>query len=297
MKASKKQSELELHLVGGAAKLDSDGTQVISSPLRDGNDLEYVSIKPVKGLAASFSRLDSPRKIGEFAAEYGLLHVSIPKNPLVAEFFWPPTPRYPLPRDHRRAGSTESLVLWEEYASAMRELLGVYNILKRGKTNPSFDMEGRLLDVFAIEQEEDTSRLCSVVWRKNGGFTGVFLDTERDTSLPATAALVLASVTARMIEGGVYLTHKALSSAEDSLFGYRVIEKHCTVSPLAAAFYDLWEMITEQRPIITCEYCGRVIEKSGRRKYCDNLCRQAAYERRKKALPDSPEPHPKPDCI
>ena len=40
--------------------------------------------------------------------------------------------------------------------------------------------------------------------------------------------------------------------------------------------------VTEDTGVIRCGFCNRVIERSGRRKYCDGACRVAAHRLRKK---------------
>ncbi|MCL6560227.1 MAG: hypothetical protein K6U74_15825, partial [Firmicutes bacterium] len=69
---------------------------------------------------------------------------------------------------------------------------------------------------------------------------------------------------------------------KDAAIGYRIGEIRTTPYLLAAIYYDLWELITDNRPIITCGNCGLPIEKSGRRDYCNDACKQAAYRKRRK---------------
>jgi len=40
------------------------------------------------------------------------------------------------------------------------------------------------------------------------------------------------------------------------------------------------DKVTDNRSVIRCEYCGSPLKKIGRRKFCDNACKQAAYRER-----------------
>lgn len=260
--------------------------------------LEIVEI-PVGGLAERFARLETREDIDAFAREFGPLGLAWKQpweQPGKADY---PTKfsRFPCPR-------REKLSHWLYHIATVRRLLRIYYILKRAKRNRDYDAEEALGKVIRLErhyrvshhgklqnngeyswsEERVATGFYRVVWAEDGTDAGVMVgeDEEELVSSLEIAAFVLASVISRNIEGGIRLIYDDIVPAKDAEIGFRITERKYTQYLLAAIYYDLWEMVTEGRPVITCEFCGKVIEKTGRRKYCDDACKQAAYRERKR---------------
>lgn len=292
-----KSSGLTLYWTEHMGKVDEMAGVVEVSLMGSSRILEEVAPgvmalkeKPVRGLSERFSKIETPRDICRFAAEYGLLGIA--NNESNASGVYPPPPNY---------GETyrEPLSAWLEHAEIMRRLRRIYYILKRNQNDSFYDAEGQLLhiikfkpkynvtnhgtksnDSFAWRVQEQPTLLLDIVWANDGRHTGVVLDEE----VPPleSAAIVLASVAGRMLQGGIHLGYGRAVPVQDAPLGYRINERRYTYSPLAAAYYDLWEMVTEGRGVLTCGFCNRVIEKSNGRKYCNNAHKQSAYRLRKK---------------
>lgn len=257
----------------------------------------YRNTKQVRGLAERFSRLDSPEDIRDFVSEYGLLGLS-PQESEEALCITPP--KYSaLPLGIET--DSEPISLWFKHIKIMRRLLRLYHTLKRGKKDSFFDTESKLYEIISIKRPSWFVPACItkkndqfiptlkevpwpsnwIIWAEDGEFTGIKLDLNNEASMEDIAALVLSSITSHMLQGGIHLEYGNVIPAKDAPLGYRITERLYTFSPLAAAYYDLWEIITEDRPVITCGFCGRPIEKTGRRGYCNDACKQAAYRIRK----------------
>jgi len=289
---------LTFHWNGYKAEVDERAGEVVAvtPPLRREilpGLMQQGEEKSIRGLSERFSKIKTEKDISEFAAEYGLLGIVANKpEDSSTEYFPDLSPNY-------TETTREPLSLWREHAEVMRRLLSIYYHLKRGKGDSFYDTEDRLFDVLRLtkrynivehitEKDGKVSKevraqavpLVNVVWAEDGKHTGSIMDQE--VSLIEASAILLASITGRMLQGGIHIGYGRVVEAKDTPFGYRISETRYTHSPLAAAYYDLWEMVTEDRGVITCGFCNRVIERSGRRKYCNNLCRQAAYEKRKR---------------
>lgn len=295
-----KPSNLTFHWMGYSAKVDETAGEVVidTSPLMrelHPGMMQQGEVKPVRGLANRFSQIETIEDVNEFAGEYGLLGlVAEQPHDSAAKYFPGLSPKY---SEIARIPKSEPVSLWFGYAELMRRLLRVYYILDRGKRDPSYDTEGSLLEILSLEPRRNivtystteggkTTRgariesvpFCNVVWVTDGKLTGGIV--EEETSLLDAAACALASITGTMLQGGIHLEYRDVVEAKDARLGYRISETRCTYWPLAAAFYDLWEMVIEDRAVTTCGFCGRVIEKSGRREYCNDAHKQAAYRLR-----------------
>lgn len=306
-------SNLAFWWLGYVAQVDETASEVVTNALPlsvepHSGMIKQGGEKPVRGLAVRFAGIHTIRDVNEFAGEYGLLgvdpkglelyeedrHLGLPESLPEYRLLEFDTTDSVLPRTRT---TKEPVLLWLDYAELMRRLIRIYDILKRGKQHDIVDIEDKLSDVIALKplrtlaihanvtgskttvaaKGQDVP-FCEVVWVDDGRRAGNMVD--QDVTIVDAAAYTLAGITSSMLQGGIHLGYDTVMHSRDALLGYRISESRYTYSPLAAAFYDLWEMITESRPISTCEACGRPIEASYGRKYCDNgACRQAKYDR------------------
>jgi len=245
----------------------------------------------VRGLATRFARLERPEDINRFAGECGLLGL-----------LWAPIAPDENPHDFPVYGTPlwEPLSFWQYHIKNVRRLMLLYQALSRWKRGYDVEIDGKLLNVKCFENE--ILRLNFLQWY-DGEPTGIQLgDIEEDNTsahLPAAfggsfadtinlerldeyslAALVLAVYLRQYLHGGINLDFSRIIPAKDALLGFRFEETRSTPYLLAAIYYDLWELITDNRSVIRCEYCGLPLEKIGRRRFCDNACKQAAYRKR-----------------
>lgn len=293
---------LTFHWNGYKAEVDEEAGEVVAltPPLRRETSpglMQQGEEKPIRGLSERFAGIKTAKDVGKFAAEYGLLGVAKEPGNSPSKYFPDSPPNY-------TETTREPLSLWFEHAELMRRLLSIYDHLERGKRDSFYDTEGHLLEVFRLERlhaivthyrkekhgmtiEELKTQVTpynKTIWTEDGKRTGSIMDQE----VPAieASAILLASITGRMLQGGIHIGYGRVVEAKDTPFGYRISETRYTHSPLAAAYYDLWEMVTEDRGVTRCEFCNKVIEKRrqpgpGRnRKYCDGACRVADHRRR-----------------
>lgn len=233
-------------------------------PPQQKGKISYMEVSP-KGLAVRFSKITNCEDVYFFAEEYGPLGLAgrQPKN------------IYRSPRYGNAA--KEDLASWYDHAAVVRQLLKLYSILSKAKRRVDYDAEDAILNVLRLKWENTRA---SVFCIETG--QGMNIRIGEDMSPSEIAAFVLSVILGRMLQGGVNIGFESFTKAEDTMPGFRVKEYRYTRFLLAAIYYDLWELVTDDRPVIACSYCGRVIEKSGRRKYCDDRCRQKAFYHRYK---------------
>lgn len=250
-------------------------------------DISSRRIEPpeVKGLATRFANLKNLEDVNRFAGECGLLGLS-----MVPESLYDP-PAY-------GEAWFEPLSAWEHHIENVRRLMLLYRALSRWKKGYDIEIEERLLKVESIAP----FGINFLQWY-DGKFTGIQLGEIKGNSanahLPAAfgtafvdtvnlehpdeyglAVLVLAVYLRQNLQGGINLDFSKIIPARDAAIGFRIGETRSTPYLLAAIYYDLWELITDNRSVIRCEYCGLPLEKIGRRRFCDNACKQAAYRKR-----------------
>ncbi|NMB11237.1 MAG: hypothetical protein GX977_03010 [Firmicutes bacterium] len=308
-------SNLTFWWLGYVAQVDETASEVVTNapPLSvepHSGMIKQGGEKPVRGLAVRFAGIHTSRDVNEFAGEYGLLgvdpkglelyeddrHLGLPESLPDYRLLEFDTTDSVLPRTRT---TKEPLLLWLDYAELMRRLLRIYDILRRDRQQDICDIEDKLCDVIALKPlrtlalhtdvRNNVTTVTAkgqdvpfqeVIWVDDGRRAGNMVD--QDTTIVDAAAYTLVGITSSMLQGGIHLEYDTIVRARDAVMGYRINESRYTYSPLAAAFYDLWEMITESRPLSACEACGRPIEASYGRRYCDNgACRQAKYDRRK----------------
>lgn len=239
-------------------------------PQQKGNKhlTRYKEVSP-KGLAARFSRITNYKDVYFFAEEYGPLGLTgrQPKNIYRSPLYG--------------SSGKEDMAWWYGHAAVVRQLLRLYNILSRAKKKAEYDAEDALLNVLQFKWKGSRARLFCIETGQ-----GLNISIGEDMSPSEIAAFVLSAILSRMLQGGINIGFESFTPAEDTIPGFRVKEYRYTRFLLAAIYYDLWEMVTDNRPVIACGFCGRVFEKSGRRKYCpdnNDTCKQKAYYYRKKS--------------
>ncbi len=95
------------------------------------------------------------------------------------------------------------------------------------------------------------------------------------------AMYVLLNELKKNLQGGINIGFFNVVKAKDAgPVGYRFTERLETPFLLAAIYYDLWEMIAQQRKVEHCLYCGDVIEKHGPGAFCPGGPCKAKYHLR-----------------
>ena len=250
-------------------------------------DIPSRRIEPpeVKGLATRFANLKNLEDVNRFAGECGLLGLSV-----VPESLYDP-PAY-------GEAWFEPLSAWQQHIENVRRLMLLYRALSRWKKGYDVEIEERLLRAESIAplgvnalQWYDGKFTGIQFGEVNAGFANAYLPAIFGTAFVDTvtlerpdeyslAVLVLAVHLRQNLQGGINLDFSKIIPARDTAIGFRIGETRSTPYLLAAIYYDLWELITDNRPVIRCGFCGLPLEKTGRREYCNDACKQTAYRKR-----------------
>ncbi|MEN6460820.1 MAG: hypothetical protein ABFC94_05540 [Syntrophomonas sp.] len=213
-----------------------------------------------KGIALEFSRLNSMKKINDFAEKYGLLGITENDDIIV-----PNNVRF-YENESIKWGECwyEPLSIWKIHISRVQQLIHVYNKLRKG-----------------TEIKLEYSNLGDNLLVTLPGVISLFtpISTEEE---PQAAALLIHGIT-QSLEAGIDISFSSIMPVKNSAIGYRAIERKQTKYLLAAIYYDLWQMVSDEEPVYYCQNpdCGLPINKSGRNKYCNDACKTAAYEKRR----------------
>lgn len=226
----------------------------------------------VKGLASRFAGLKTIQDINLFAGEYGLLGLNSDLHPGSVYDF----PEY---------GNAwyEGLGMWGFHIITVRRLMKLYRALSKLKKGYDVDIN----ELLHLEERIELSTrqtFFRITWH-DGIDTGSTLDNyenigDRAPNEETAAIAVLSGTLKRILKGGINMDFSKIVPAKNAAIGFRIAETRTTPYLLAAIYYDLWEMITENRPVEVCVHCGLPLERTGRRKFCDDACKQAAYRNR-----------------
>ncbi len=228
------------------------------------NHMQKIEPQNLKGLAARFAGLKSNRDINEFAREYGLLGVKGYSRLVNVG-----APLY-------GSKSYEPITFWYRHINDIQRLLLLYRALDRQRRGFEVEIEGELL----VSEKHGDDRLY-VTWANDMGceFTPVInvpLESEEYSAVTMLTTCIKNGLR------GVNLDYSTITPESESRLGFRIIETRSTPYLLAAIYFDLWQLITDNRLVTICDHCGRPMEKFGRKIYCGTACRMAAYRKRKK---------------
>lgn len=253
----------------------------------------------VSGLASKFGVLDSSKGIDEFARCHGMLGLSRADKPLLqtiadeekwlAQTFGPfhertfadeavqrfvLTPKYGL-------SDLEDLSWWKYHIKMVNRLLTIKHILEKANTDSLYDYEVAVSSLITFQQSPLHDDGIIARWADD--MTMIFRPIRKKDPVLKRVAYILAGTISEMLGNGIVISFSSPVEAKNTTLGYRIDEKRITVYTLAAIYYDLWEIVTSNRPIGICvnPLCGLPFEP--RRKdqaYCSNSCRQAAYRAR-----------------
>lgn len=221
------------------------------------------TLKEPKGLATKFASLKSDKEILEFAKEYGLLGVIMPS---VKTTDYGPT-------------VFEPIYFWRFYINKIKQLLKLYNMLKKKHKNQNIDIIGELI------KYKETDGKISFEWVE-GGVIPINYEEEADNIDyelydEITGAYIFTTLVKNGLKGAIDVDFSNIIKSEKSEIGFRIKESYSTNYLLGAIYYDLWELISNDTEILDCEHCGIPFTKSGRKKYCSDSCKTLAYLSRK----------------
>lgn len=223
----------------------------------------------VCGLALKFAGLKTHEDICEFASKYGFLGI-VNKPANLHQY-----PQYG--RD-----VFETLSNWKYHISKVQRLVRLYRALCQRRKGYEMPIEGEIYNIVEFE-DKSFAFLPRTTIRWTDGYLEKHLRIVIDTSLneDENAVRILTSILSDQLHMGIFLGIDKVIPAKDSTIGFRLVEQKYTMFLLAAIYYDLWELITENRTVQVCSSCGLPMEKSGRKLFCSDACKQKNYRIRK----------------
>ncbi|MBM7096653.1 hypothetical protein JSY36_12935 [Bacillus sp. H-16] len=228
------------------------------------------------GISFLFSKLKSTKDIEEFSKIYGLLGVTPPDKWKTSQIELPNFSE--IIHDLKYGKSYfEPLILWEWHIKNVRRLLKLYRALLKESGGDSVEIEENLLTIEKLDH-----RGYGVFW-SDGEFTYIDIDKPEDRSYIELAKEVLAKSIALFLEGGVNIYPSKIVENKKKSIGFHIAELRSTHHLLAAIYYDLWQQVNESTKITLCgsPECKLPIQKKGRKTYCNDACKSAAWRYRK----------------
>jgi hypothetical protein len=239
-----------------------------------------------KGLMNEFAKLKTIKDIESFAMKYGLLGVEHPeslqvnsKSPairatLIPSFIF----------TSYGFSVFEPIELWQWHINQVRKILKLYNAVRKASSD---DLIYEILEVKMhtgmfgdlTEDKEVTDRYF-VHWT-DGELIERLPEHFEEKSILEIAQYTLAKVLESRISNGINIGVEDIIS-NPSTKGFMITEQRYTRYLLAAIYYDLWQNINNHKNVYICanKNCRLPFIKSGRKKYCDEACKQEAYRLR-----------------
>ena len=240
------------------------------------------------GLLNEFASLKSHKDIEYFSKTHGLLGIQHPDteqvnspHPAIQATLQPPF-IFTLYGE----SVLEPIELWEWHIKEVQQILKLYHAIRKAKS------EDYLNNIIEIKMERgpfgssiDDKRIYDryFVYWTNGELILMLPSEYEEKSMLEIAVYTLAKIIQSRISRGVNL------GVGDIIFnpstkGFKTIEERYTNNLLAAIYYELWQTINDSKNIYICENknCRSPFVKSGRKKYCNEACKQEAYRIRVK---------------
>ncbi|MGE6379221.1 hypothetical protein [Peribacillus muralis] len=249
-------------------------------------DLERNSHQMVfnnNGLMEEFSSLKTIKDIESFSIKYGLLGIKHPENtqvnshsPAIKATLQPSIifTKYDL-------SVFEPIELWQWHINEVRKIMRLYHTARQANSDEllyeviEIQMHSGMFGSLA-EDRELTQRYF-VHWT-NGEVILMLPHEYEENSILDIARYTLAKILESRISGGINLGPGEVIS-QSSTKEFIIAEQRYSNYLLAAIYYDLWQTINNSKNIYLCENknCQLPFVKSGRKKYCNEACKQEAY--------------------
>ncbi|MCY8233899.1 hypothetical protein [Priestia endophytica] len=250
------------------AGLESDSHQIVFN-----ND----------GIMSKFASLKTNKDIEVFSKKYGLLGIQQPDSIQVNS--QSPAIKATLQSSYifTNYGFSifEPIELWKWNINEVQKILRLYHVVR--KTN-SDELINEIVEIKihrgmfgSLTEDREIMDRYFIHWTKGEAILMLPKDFEEKTMLEI-AQYTLAKVLESHISGGINLSVGDLISKPPTK-GFMITEKRYTKYLLAAIYYDLWQTINDSKNVYLCENknCRLPFIKSGRKKYCNEACKQEAY--------------------
>ena len=246
-----------------------------------------IKIIEIEDISVNFSNLEKESEILLFAKEYGLLGV--------LDFGW----------NNYYHSSSETLITWHTYIEHIKRLLKLYKALKDKRDGKNIEVIGEFFDF------KDSKFMTIGKKTKNAGvsWTKKYSIREMDNQLlvgindldfpipdlPRSVeesheydgligSYILALLIKKGLDGAVKISFSEVYRSDKSAIGFSFNQTYSSSYLLGAIYQDLWRLITTDTPIRYCHYCHKPFPGKGKKTYCNNSCKQMAYNVRKSKL-------------
>ncbi|WP_116316306.1 hypothetical protein [Bacillus subtilis] len=240
------------------------------------------------GLMSEFASLKTIKDIEAFSKKYGLLGIKHPdseqvnsQTPLIKATLQPAFIFI-----NYGFSVFEPIELWQWHINEVQKILRLYHAVRKASSDEliyeivEIKMHSGMFGSLT-EDKEITDRYF-VQWI-NGEEILMLPEHFEEKPLLEIAQYTLAKILESRISDGINLATGDLIS-NPSTKGFMITELRYTRYLLAAIYYDLWQTINDSKNIYLCdnENCRLPFVKSGRKKYCNEACKQEAYRIRLK---------------
>ena len=235
-----------------------------------------------EGLINEFASLKTIKDIELFSLKYGLLGVKPPDSEQVNSPYLSVQATIQPSYIFNDYGFSvlEPIELWLWHIDEVRKILKLYDVVRKDSSEDRVNqiIEIKINNQYSNYLDEDRESMDYFVhW--TAGKAVIRLPKEiSEKTLLEIGQYTLSKILESRIAGGVNLGTGGLVR-NPSTKGFKVIERRYTHYLLAAIYYDLWQNINDDKNIYICgnKNCGSPFIKSGRKKYCNEACKQEAY--------------------
>ncbi|NEU29181.1 hypothetical protein GN156_00085 [bacterium LRH843] len=235
------------------------------------------------GLMDKFASLKTIKDIEAFSMKYGLLGIKHPENAQVNSHF-PAIIATLVPSIiFTKYGFSvfEPIELWQWHIIEVRKILRLYQTAR--KTN-SDELLYEVIEIKmhsgmfgSLAEDREVTQRYFVHWA-NGEAILMLPNELEEKPILDIARYTLVKILESRISGGINLEPGEVIS-HNSTKEFTISEKRYSRYLLAAIYYDLWQTINNSKNVHLCENknCRLPFIKSGRKKYCNEACKQEAY--------------------
>jgi hypothetical protein len=235
------------------------------------------------GLMNEFASLKTIKDIEAFSKKYGLLGIKHPdseqvnsQSPLIKATLQPS-----FLFNNYGFSVFEPVELWQWHINQVQKILRLYHAVRKASSDEliyeivEIKMHSGMFGSLA-EDREVTDRYF-VHWTDGAPILMLPKDFE-EKPLLEIAQYTLVKVLERSTVDGISIAPGEIIS-NPSKKGFRITEQRYTRYLIVAIYHDLWQTINNSKNIYLCENknCRSPFVKFGRKKYCNDACKQEAY--------------------
>lgn len=235
------------------------------------------------GLMEEFSSLKTLKDIETFSMKYGLLGIQHPESAQVNSLS--PAVKFTLRPsfifNNYGFSVFEPIQLWQWHINQVHKILRLYHAVRKASSDELIyeivEIKMRRGMVYILAEDKEVTDRYFVHWR-DGEEILMLPESFEGKPLLEIAQYTLAKILESHLSGGINLSVGDLIS-NPTTKGFMITEQRYTGYLLAAVYYDLWQTINDSKNVFLCENknCRLPLVKSGRKKYCNEACKQEAY--------------------